>query len=257
MEIIRSRQNPLIKQLFKLVEHRRERLKTRQTLLSGCHLVRAALEARWPVDTILVCEGYEDGPEIRELLTASALRPLLLEAGLFQAIEQAPSSTGIMVLSGIPDEPALATTGLCLLLENLQDPGNVGTILRTAAAAGVDQVWLTPGCADIWSPKVLRAGMGAHFHLALRERVDALAALDTFQGPLCITTLEQATSLYDTDLGGHLVLAMGSEGSGITQALAARASLRIRIPMADGIESLNVAAAAAICLFERRRQLLA
>ena len=256
MEIIRSRQNPLAKQLLKLAEHRRERLKTRYTLLFGPHLVRAALEARWPVDTILASEGDEDDAEIRQLLSASAMRTLLLDAGLFQAIEQAPSSSGIMALARIPDEPALATTGLCLLLENLQDPGNVGTILRTAAAAGVDQVWLTPGCADIWSPKVLRAGMGAHFILPLRERVDAHAAVDGFNGPLCITTLDQATSLYETDLRGNLVMAMGSEGEGISTALARRASMRIHIPMVAGIESLNVAAAAAVCLFERRRQAL-
>jgi tRNA(Leu) C34 or U34 (ribose-2'-O)-methylase TrmL len=103
-------------------------------------------------------------------------------------------------------------------LENLQDPGNVGTILRTAAAAGVDQVWLTSGCADVWSPKVLRAGMGAHFHLALRDRIDISVALQAFDGPLCITTLDDATSLYQTDLRGNMVLALGSEGSGISSA---------------------------------------
>lgn len=257
MEIIRSRQNPLAKHLIKLAENRRDRLKSRQTLMIGSHLVKAAIEAHWPIDTLLVCEGHESREEVSALLELASTRTIMLDAALFQTIEQAPSSSGILALSNIPGEPDIATSGLCLLLENLQDPGNVGTILRTAAAAGVDQVWLTAGCADIWSPKVLRAGMGAHFHLALRERIDAEAALQHFSGPLCVTTLEDANSLYQTDLRGSMVLALGSEGSGISGALASRAGKRIHIPMAAGIESLNVAAAAAICLFERRRQLLA
>lgn len=256
MEIIRSRQNPLAKHLIKLAENRRDRLKSRQTLLLGTHLVKAALDAHWPIETLLLCEGHENKEEIRALLSQANPRVIMLDAELFQAIEQAPSSSGVLALSAIPDEPSLATTGLCLLLENLQDPGNVGTILRTAAAAGVDQVWLTTGCADIWSPKVLRAGMGAHFHLDLRERIDADTALQHFNGPLCITTLEDATSLYHTDLRDNMVLALGSEGSGISATLASLAGKRIHIPMAAGIESLNVAAAAAICLFERRRQIL-
>lgn len=256
MEIIRSRQNPLVKHLLKLVDNRRDRLKSQQTLLIGTHLVKAALDAGWHLERLLVCETLETRPEISSLLQQASVSCQMLDAELFHAIEQSPSSSGLIALATIPKTPELLHTGLCLLLENIQDPGNVGTILRTAAAAGVDQVWLTAGCADIWSPKVLRAAMGAHFHLRLVERVDPVAALDGFDGQLCITTLEQATSLYETDLRGSLVVALGAEGPGISSQLAARADKRLHIPMQAGIESLNVAAAAAICLFERRRQLL-
>jgi len=256
MEIIRSRQNPLAKQLLKLAENRRDRLKSQQTLLIGAHLVKAALDADWHLEKLLVCEGFETKPEISALLQRASVSHLMLDTELFHAIEQSPSSSGLMALTKIPCTPKPQQTGLCLLLENIQDPGNVGTILRTAAAAGVDQVWLTAGCADIWSPKVLRAAMGAHFHLRLIERVDPAAVLDGFDGKLCITTLEHATSLYETDLRGSLVLALGAEGAGISSGLAARADKRLHIPMQTGIESLNVAAAAAICLFERRRQLM-
>jgi TrmH family RNA methyltransferase len=256
MDIIRSRQNPLIKHLIKLAENRRDRQKNQQTLLIGAHLVSAAIDAQWAIEHLFICEGHEHNEEIQALLATTPLRPISVDAALFQEIEQSPSSSGIIALIAIPTSPALITSGFCLLLENLQDPGNVGTILRTAAAAGVDQVWLSTGCADIWSPKVLRAGMGAHFALSLRERVDCNRALSEFDGPLCVTTLERAASLYQTDLRGNLVLALGSEGAGISAALADRAQKRIHIPMAAGIESLNVAAAAAICLFERRRQTL-
>lgn len=255
MEILRSRQNPLVKQLIKLAENRRARLKQRQTLLLGTHLLEAALAARWPLHQVLVCEGAESRPEIAALL-AGAVRPaLLLDRELFAAIEQQPSTVGVLALCDIPAPPAPRRDGCCLLLEEIQDPGNIGSILRTAAAAGVDQVWLTPGCADAWSPRVLRAGMGAHFVLPLLERVDWQAALSGFAGRLAVTTLAAADPLYRCDLRGDLVLALGSEGSGLSAALLEHADVRLRIPMQRNVESLNVGAAAAICLFERLRQL--
>lgn len=254
MEIIRSRQNPLVKHLIKLAENRRERIKTRQTLLVGTHLVEAAGGAAWPIERMLVAAGQEDRPEIARLIATSPAPVTLLAADLFAEVEQTPSTTGLLALAAIPEAPALARAGCCLLLDGIQDPGNVGSILRTAVAAGVDQVWLTPGCADAWSPKVLRAGMGAHFLLPVIERVEPLEALAAFQGPLLVTTLQESVSLYDCDLGGNLVIALGSEGGGVSPELLARAQVRIRIPMAGPVESLNVAAAAAICLFERMRQ---
>lgn len=256
MEVIRSRQNPLIKLLIKLADNRRDRLKNQQTILIGTHLIKAAIDAGLSLEKLLVCENHEAKPEIAALLTTEGTTTIMLDAELFQVIEQSPSSSGLMALMNIPEVTAPATNGLCLLLENIQDPGNVGTILRSAAAAGANQIWLTPGCADIWSPKVLRAAMGAHFHLTLIERIDPAQVLEHFDGKLCITTLDQATSLYATDLRGNLVLALGTEGKGISAGLDAQADMRIHIPMADGIESLNVAAAATICLFERHRQLL-
>lgn len=254
MEIIRSRQNPLAKQLLKLADNRRERQKARQTVLIGTHLIEAAFAQKWPIEKLLLCEGMAPDREIDALLARRQAPVVMLEQPLFADIEQTASSTGLMALCAIPDTPPPSQHGLVLLLEGVQDPGNVGSILRTAAAAGVTQVWLTPGCADIWSPKVLRAGMGAHFLVPVVERIPLAAALSGFDGPLAVTTLAEATSLYASDLRGNLVMALGSEGGGVSDALLAQASLRLRIPMAVGVESLNVAAAAAICLFEHVRQ---
>lgn len=255
MEVIRSRQNPLAKQLIKLSENRRERLKQRQTLLLGTHLVESALAVGVTLGKLVICEGEEGHPEVAALTTRSGLTPVLLEKELFAAVEQSPSTVRIAALMDIPTPPSLRQDGFCLLLDGVQDPGNVGSILRTAAAAGVNQVWLSPGCADAWSPKVLRAGMGAHFLVPVIERVGIDTALASFTGAIAITTLEDAASLYGCDLRGNLVLALGSEGVGISHELSTRANLRIRIPMQHGIESLNVAAAAAICAFERVRQI--
>lgn len=256
MEIIRSRQNPLVRHLIKLADNRRERLKSRQTLLIGTHLIEAALAASWIPERLLACEGQDDKPEVSALIAAAPCPVTRLSAELFQDIEQTSSTTGLIALVALPEQPPPFSKGCCLLLEGIQDPGNVGSILRTAVAAGVDQVWLTSGCADIWSPKVLRAGMGAHFLIPLVERVSVNDVLPKFAGPVVVTTLEQATSLYDTSLPRDMVLAMGSEGQGVSEELLSRANLRIHIPMAGPIESLNVAAATAICLFERQRQRL-
>lgn len=254
MEIIRSRQNALVRQLIKLAENRRERIKQRQTLLIGTHLVEAALDAAWPLEKLIVCEGEEDRPEIAQLLSRRAVPALLLDKALFAEVEQSPSTSGLIALTGLPGTPAPQRQGFCLLLEGVQDPGNVGSILRTAAAAGVDQVWLASGCADAWSPKVLRAGMGAHFRVPVLERILPEAVLADFTGDIAVTTLDDATSLYQADLRGSLVLVLGSEGAGVSPVLASLATKRLRIPMQPGMESLNVAAAAAICLFERVRQ---
>ena len=256
MEIIRSPQNVLYKHLHKLAESRRERQKSAETLLIGVHLIEAAQQAGWPLQRLLVREGSERDRAIGAILYKKPAPMTLLDPALFDSIEQLVTSTGIMAVMTIPTAPGPLHEGCCLLLEGVQDPGNVGTILRTAAAAGVGQVWLTPGCADIWSPRVVRAGMGAHFLLPIIERIDAAAALAAFKGPLATTTLDATQSLYDADLRGKIVLALGSEGAGISPELLERASLRLHIPMATAVESLNVSAAAAVCLFERLRQTL-
>ncbi|MCC2639154.1 MAG: hypothetical protein K0Q68_2873 [Moraxellaceae bacterium] len=256
MEVIRSRQNPLVKQLIKLAEKRRERANAQQSLLIGTHLVSAALAARWPLQRLLVCEGEDRRPEIASLLSQAPCPVLSLAPELFAEIEQTPSTSGLIALIPLPERPSLRQSGCCLLLESVQDPGNVGAILRTAAAAGVDQVWLTTGSADIWSPKVLRAGMGAHFLLQMIEHIDLDVALANFPGPVLVTALQDAHSLYESALPESLVLAFGSEGRGASPALLAHATARVSIPMAGPVESLNVAAAVAICLFERHRRRL-
>lgn len=250
MDLIQSRDNPIFKQALKLAGSRRERLKARATLLSGLHLVEAALEAGWSLHHLL----HREGSPPTALNHAPGARSSRLAADLFDTLEQMPSPTPVLAIASVPEPPSLRRDGWCLLLDGVQDPGNVGTLLRTAAAAGVDQAWLGTGCADAWSPKVLRAAMGAHFALPVVERVDPVAAALGFQGTRAITALDGATDLFDCRLDGDLLLVLGAEGQGVSAAVAATASLRIRIPMRAGVESLNVGAAGAVCLFEASRQ---
>jgi len=146
-------------------------------------------------------------------------------------------------------------TGPCLLVDNLQDPGNLGSILRSAAAAGLTQVLLSKHAVHAWSPRVLRAAMGAHFLLRIHEGVDLVAAARAYTGRIVATSQRAPRTLFEEDLRGDVALVLGNEGGGISDDLLAVADAVVAIPMPGRAESLNVAAAAAVCLFERVRQI--
>jgi len=141
-----------------------------------------------------------------------------------------------------------------VLLDGLQDPGNLGSILRTAAAAGIDRVFCGAGTVAAWSPKVLRAGMGAHFILEIVEDADLRALLAETRVPVFATSSHAAEPLYACDLTQPCAWLFGHEGKGVSAELLAYADKRVTIPQNPKIESLNVAASVAICLFEQVRQ---
>ncbi|AZN36145.1 TrmH family RNA methyltransferase [Iodobacter ciconiae] len=254
MLVISSRQNPFFKSLLKLSSSRRERKKTRQTLLDGTHLLLALADAGGVLERIILTPSARENTEVQILLQRFTAAQTVLDEALFAELSDLPSTTGVMGLYAIPSVAAARECGFCLLLDGVQDPGNVGTILRSAVAFGVDQVLLADECADIWSPKVLRAGMGAHFVLEMLEHADLLSFAGRFSGDVAVTTLESAVPPYAANLAGDLALVLGSEGAGVSQALQDMASLKLTIPMSGQIESLNVAAAAAILCYERQRQ---
>jgi len=198
--------------------------------------------------------GAESVPEIMHCAARFVDTPrIVLSAALFDQLSPVEHPTGILGLLDIPQAvPRLSAC--CVLLENIQDPGNLGSILRSAAAAGVDAVYLSQGCAEAWSPKALRAGMGAHFGLAVHEQ-QHLAEVATACDSVIATTLGATQSLYATDLTGRVAFVFGNEGAGLSPELLAHATCQVTIPMPGKVESLNVAAAAAICMFERVRQL--
>lgn len=255
MELITSSQNPQYKLALKLSESKRERSKNGLALLDGTHLVSAWLDAGHTLKTLMVSSQGLHKPEVQALLDRTDSRCLHLSDELFQSLSDLPSATGLLAIVEIPASPPPIDHGFCLLLDGVQDPGNVGAILRTAYAAGVQQVWLSAACADIWSPKVLRAGMGAQVVLPCIENANLVDLAQQFNGRVLATLLDPAAiDLYAADLQGDLALIVGSEGQGISASLAAIANCKVLIPMQSGIESLNVGHAAAICLFEALRQ---
>ena len=255
MKLVQSRDNPFFKELRRLVESGRERRKAGLTVLDGAHLVRAYEEAVGPVRTLVVSAHGLQNPEIAAL--ASGREAVELADGLFRELGTVDTPSGILAVVPLPDVVQEPDPGVdTVVLDGIQDPGNVGTLLRTAAAAGFRQVALSGDCAAVWSPKVLRAGQGAHFTLAISENADLAAYLAGFRGGVAVTCLAGASSLYETPLDSPLAWVFGSEGQGVRPEVAATATARVRIPMPGQVESLNVGAAAAVCLFETVRRRL-
>ena len=252
---ISSRDNPFFKELLKLAASSRQRKKTGQTLLDGVHLLQAYLACGQQPQQLLVTAVALQDREVAALLEKCAGVPLAqFDDSLFAELTELKTPSGILALIAQPGPSQLpADSRFCLLLEDIQDPGNLGSMLRSAAAAGCDAVFLSQGCADAWSPRVLRAGMGGHFVLSIHESADLPAVAAAFRGPLLAASLHATTSLYDCDLRGKLAFAIGNEGAGLSESLLA-VSRHITIPMPGKVESLNAAAAAAVCLFEAARQ---
>lgn len=252
---ISSRDNAFFRSLLRLATSSRERRDAGQTLLDGPHLLRAWLDCgRRPAHILLSPPALEDS-EISRLRAECADVPCtLLDEALFKQLSELKTPNGLLTLVDIPPNAQNFTPNFALLLEDLQDPGNLGSILRSAAAAGCDAVYMSQGCADAWSPRVLRAAMGGHFALEINESADLLDVASRFDGSLFASSLQADTALYECDLRGKIAFAIGNEGAGLSRALQDKAQQRFIIPMPGKVESLNAAAAAAVCLFEAVRQ---
>jgi len=255
MKAIASRDNPTFKALRLLAKDSREQQRQQRAIIDGVHLVSEYRARVGLPQSIVVSESGERHPEVQIVLAANeGVDTLRLRDSLFAEISGTPNPVGVLATIEIPASPATPITGSCVLLEGIQDAGNVGTILRTAAAAGVRDIVLGPGCAGAWTMRVLRAAQGAHFGLAIREHEDLAAVVKSYPGLAFATVVSGGTSLYELDLRGPVAWVFGNEGAGVSETLAAAATARATIPMASGSESLNVAAAAAVCMFEALRQ---
>lgn len=219
-------------------------------LIEGPHLVAAALDAGAPLVSLLVSGESLEKPEIAHLVGRARIAPTLLAAPVFRHIAEAETLQGIAAELAIPGVHTVHTIeGSAVFLEGVQDASNVGAIVRTAAAFGVVRIVLDRKCADPWSPKVLRAGMGGHFRLAVEQADDLLVALASFSGTLVATVARggRPPGEVDAQRAGWL---FGGEGAGLSEAALGHAHDRVTIPMSAGAESLNVAAAAAVVLYE-------
>jgi len=255
VKTITSRDNPTFKDLRDLARDARRQRDEGRTLIEGPHLVTASLDHGQGPDLLAISESAAALPEIAALLNRMpGVQVLCLRDALFREISELATPVGICARIVIPAEPAGLPAGDCLLLDAVQDAGNVGTLLRTAAAAGVQDVLLGSGCAGAWTPRVLRAAQGAHFGLRIREQVDLADFLATYAGVSVATVAHAGTALYALDLATPTAWLFGNEGAGLAPALITAATQRTTIPLAPGSESLNVSAAAAVCLFEMRRQ---
>jgi TrmH family RNA methyltransferase len=256
MKTIASRENAAFKAMARLAASGSERRRSGASVLDGAHLLAAFLDSgRKPDELMLSRAGLAD-PEIAELVERSSpARVSVLSDALFDSLSTVASPTGVIAAvktprsENVPDDAALVVG-----LDEIQDPGNVGTLVRSAAAAGAGHVLLSAGCAFAWSPKVLRAAMGAHFALNIVEGAVLAGFLARYGGKSIALDGRGERSIYALDLRSPVALVVGNEGSGISQAVARAVKIRARIPMSTAVESLNAGTAGSVALFEVLRQ---
>lgn len=255
MPRVSSRDNARLKQAARLVASSRDRRKAERCVLEGEHMIAVYCARHGAPETLIVAESALQRDAIRRLLdSVPATHSLVVDDAAWAEFPQFPPGLGAMAIVAAPRPQYRESAEFCLLLDGIQDPGNVGSILRTAAAAGVEQIFLSPACAFAWSPKVLRAGQGAHFHLQIFEDIDLVDWSRAYRGTLVAAVAAGGEPLFTADLTLPVAIAIGNEGAGLSEALRAAAAKRVTVPMPGGFESLNAAAAAAVCLFECVRQ---
>ncbi|MBW8828636.1 MAG: RNA methyltransferase [Burkholderiales bacterium] len=249
---ITSRDNPLLVRLRKLAGDPGAYRKLGEVWIEGDHLCAALLERGGNASHAVVTELAWDQPRYREL-ASRADTVLVVPQALMNGLSALESSAPIGFVVSWQGAGTLQNDAPTIVLDRLQDAGNVGTILRSASAFGFTQVIAIKGTAALWSPKVLRAGMGAHFGLRLVEGAESLQGLDL---PLLAASSHAAQAIHEAHLPWPCAWVMGHEGQGVSGALMNQCTTTLRIPQPGGEESLNVSAAAAICMYESSRRRL-
>jgi RNA methyltransferase, TrmH family len=264
--MLTSTQNPLIKQIKKL-QSPKERRETQLFLLEGTHLITEACAVNYPLMTVCCTPRWQEHhPELWSALLENCdslperlcQRLELVSDEVLKSIATTVNPDGIVATAprlaiAKPSIPA----NLTIVLSTIQDPGNLGTIVRTAAAAGVDGLWVSHDSVDLDNPKVLRASAGQWFRLKMGVSEDLQALIKSYQQQgvrVISTTSYTETSYWDVDLRSPTLILLGNEGAGLSPDLAALADLQVKIPMSATVESLNVATAAALISYEVRRQ---
>ncbi len=257
MKAISSTSNPRYRQWLQAANGARRPRGALVAIAEGLHLAQAALDAGAGIEAALLRRGTRS-PQVDAILArvGSGVERFELAAALYDRLSPAERGAGIILVIAIAQVclPRRARVDM-VAMDGVQDPGNVGAIIRSAAAAGVGHVVSCGASAALWSPKTLRAGMGAHFRLTLHEHVAPQELRGALDGPWIGAVAHDAPSIWDAPLGEPAAgWIFGGEGAGISQEVLSLCNARVRIPVTGAVESLNVAAAAAICLFERRRR---
>lgn len=253
---LQSKDNPKLKLLRSLIEQSAARKKHALTVLEGAHLLESYLASNQQPQSIFTSESGFVHPENQAALCQARCDIFIIAESTYNSLSTLTHSTALMSVIRTPRASQSWNAHLdSLVLDQIQDPGNVGTLLRSAAAVGIKQVICSAGTASLWSPRVLRAAMGAHFSLDLFENISYPQIRTGFSIPIFATSSHQPTSIYQLDLRSPLVWVLGNEGQGVDPALLQHAQA-VTIPQPGGQESLNVAVAGSVCLFEMSRQRL-
>ena len=253
-KIIDSKHNATYKYFKKIASKKSFRKEKNKTILVGPHIINSFLEAKKGIECFIRDEKIES-LEIKEIIKSNPNIEIYdLKHGLFLELSDLKSSNGLIALIKIPIEADSAiNNGLNLFVDGIQDPGNLGSILRTAEAAGIKSVFLSKSSAELWSPKTLRGSQGAQVNLKCYEGQDLLRLCDQVSLPIYSLSI-CGNSLYDEDIPEDLILILGSEGGGINTEIISKSTKSISIPMQGSIESLNVGTAAGIFIYDYFRR---
>jgi len=257
--MITSIHNSRVQEVRKLQAQAKKRREEQVFVVEGVRLSEEALKAGWEAKLVLYTDQLDArGMALVEQFEMSRVPAEQVTPAVMKALSETETPQGLLVVLNLNLIPMPTSLHFLLILDGLRDPGNLGTILRTAAAAGVQVVLLAPGCADAWSPKVLRAGMGAHFRMPIQAlRWEEIRQLvKSSPKPIKVYLADSAAGLpyTDVDFRSPLALIVGGEASGAGFESALLANSKVHIPMPGGSESLNAAIAASIILFEVLRQ---
>ncbi|MGB3671225.1 MAG: RNA methyltransferase [Phormidesmis sp.] len=260
--MLTSLQNSTVKQLRKL-QQPKERKKQAVLLLEGTHLIEAACEVSYPLQLLCYTESWQQRyPDVYRQAIAHADQIELVSPAVLKSIASTVTPDGVIatapqrnVWEALSSQPS-DDVSLGIMLETIQDPGNLGTIIRTAAAAGSDGLWLSPDSVDIGHPKVLRASAGQWFRqpMATVDIVQKAQLLKEKGVQIVAAAATAELDYWQLDLKTPTVMVMGNEGAGLSPELMACASVAVKIPVMPGVESLNVAVSTALLLYEAKRQ---
>lgn len=260
LQLVQSRQNKTVKEIIAL-QDKKERKRQRCFIVEGVRFVKEALLSGMDVEKICFAAETADKlvPAFNSLLPAG-LPMFEMPLGLFSQMAQTETPQGVLAVVRIPARSlnSLYRQGFRgLVLDNVQDPGNCGTMIRSAHALGFDAVITASGSVDVFNGKVLRSTMGSVFHIPVVENVN-LTGIVSFakehQLELIVASLESASACHKTNLTGEFLLAVGNEGKGVSEEMFAAAGKRVYIPMPGGAESFNAGVAASILMYESNRQ---
>ncbi len=258
MKLIESTQNKFYKELKKLATNNSARSRSGKIVLEGTHVCQMFLQHGGIPEYCVITDTALKNPEVADIVKECQdknTRVLNVPDHLFRGLSSVDAGVSVLFFAGTPTQqaPEKITTS-AILLDRLQDPGNLGTILRSAAAAGLKEIYCSEKTVSAWSPKVVRSAMGAHFTLNIYENQNLATVIRNTDIPVVATSSHATKSIYETDLSGDMAWLVGHEGQGVSENLLQACDRTVSIPHKGEIESLNVAVATSICLFEQLRQ---
>lgn len=258
--MITSSQNSSIKKLKLLQKNKKDRNKDKVFIVEGLRAIRE-IPNQWPIAQYVIAEGFSDN--VQKTISLTNTPVLYVSDRIFASISDTKTPQGILAVVSQPEyeieQVMIQKKGFFIIADGIQDPGNLGTLLRTAHGAGAHGLFLSKGCADIYNPKTIRSTMGSIFHIPLFIDLDMewlIQKLKSYNINLYATALEGGRKLYDYDYTGKTAIIIGNEAKGISEKTKEMVANFIKIPMPGNAESLNASIAAGICMFEVVRQRL-